>query len=130
MNLDRLQQRIADFQKAVKRLEEACQQEKNDFIRDSVIHRFEFCYELAWKMLRLKLLQEDIDTRSPKATLQAALELGLIEDGNSWTELHRMRNLTTHTYDESLAEEVYSFVCQVGLPLLEQLAMRADTWKR
>ncbi len=130
MNLDRLQQRIADFQKAVKRLEEACQQEKNDFIRDSVIQRFEFCYELAWKMLRLKLLQEDIDTRSPKATLQAALELGLIEDGNSWTELHRMRNLTTHTYDESLAEEVYSFVCQVGLPLLEQLAMRADTWKR
>ncbi len=130
MNLERFHQRIEDFQKAVRRLDEACQQEKNDFIRDAVIQRFEFCYELAWKMLRLKLLQEDIDTRSPKATLQAALEQGLIEDGNAWTELHRMRNLTTHTYDESLAEDVYSFVCQVGLPLLQRLSSQAERWKR
>lgn len=130
MNGERFQQRIEGFQKAVERLEEACMQKKNEFIRDSVIQRFEFCYELAWKMLKLKLLQEDIDTRSPKATLQAALEVGLIEDGNGWTELHRMRNLTTHTYDESLAEEVYAFVCQSGLSLLKQLVDRAETWKQ
>ncbi len=130
MNHTRLSQRIAEFRKAVQRLEAACRQPKDEFIRDSVIQRFEFCYELAWKMLKLRLAEEDIDVRSPKATLQAALEMGLIDDGNAWTELHRVRNLTTHTYDESLAEEVYTFVCRIGLPLLQRLAQAAETWKR
>lgn len=129
MNQERLHRRIEDFQQAVRRLADACHQERNEFIRDSVIQRFEFCYELAWKMLKLKLAQEDIDVQSPKGTLQAALELGLIEDGNAWTELHRMRNLTTHTYDESLAEAVYTFVCQNGLKLFQQLAHKAEAWK-
>jgi hypothetical protein len=40
-----------------------------------------------------------------------------------------MRNLTTHTYDETLAEEVHTFVCQPGLPLLQQLAHQAETWR-
>ena len=34
--------------RAIDRLEEAVSQEKNDFLRDSVIQRFEFCVELAW----------------------------------------------------------------------------------
>ncbi len=126
---ERLRQRVEAFRRAVRRLEDACRQEKNEFIRDSVIQRFEFCYELAWKMLKLKLEEEDIDVRSPKQVLQVALELGLIEDGNAWTELHRMRNLTSHTYDEALAEEVYAFVCQTGLPLFQRLADKARSWQ-
>ena len=40
---ERFQQRKADFQKAVTRMEEACAQPENSFLRDSVIQRFEFC---------------------------------------------------------------------------------------
>lgn len=129
MNQERLRQRSEDYQKAVRRLQDAFRQEKNEFIRDSVIQRFEFCYELVWKTLKLKLEQEDIDACSPKETLRAALELGLIEDGNAWTKLHRKRYVTSQTYDEALAEEVYTFVCQTGLPLLQQLAHQTETWR-
>ena len=52
---ERFQQRKADFQKAVSLLEEACAQPENSFLRDSIIQRFEFCWELAWKMLKLRL---------------------------------------------------------------------------
>ena len=38
------------------------------------------------------------------------------------------RNLTTHTYDEALAQRVYEFVQREGLALFEQLARRADEW--
>lgn len=53
---------------------------------------------------------------------------GFIADGNTRTELQANRNLTTHTYDEALAQRVYEFVQREGLALFEQLARRADEW--
>ena len=128
MGNERLKQRIADFQKAVYRLKEACEQEENEFIRDSVIQRFEFSFELGWKMLKLKLEAEEIEARSPKETLFKSLELGLIDNGNDWTEMHRIRNLTSHTYDETLARNVYQFVASKGLELLETLSKASGQW--
>ncbi|MEA3412888.1 MAG: nucleotidyltransferase substrate binding protein [Pseudomonadota bacterium] len=128
MNIERFRQRIVDFQTAVFRLGEACDQEENSFIRDSVIQRFEFSYELCWKMLKMKLEAEGIDARSPRETVVEALSMGLISDGNAWTELHRMRNLTSHTYDEALAREVYDFVRDTGLSLLKSLSETTAAW--
>ena len=51
MNTERFSQRRTDFQKAVTRLEEACAQPESSFLRDSVIQRFEFSWELAWSGL-------------------------------------------------------------------------------
>ena len=125
----RLQQRAEIFRRAFERLRDACAQPEDEFVRDAVIQRFEFCYELAWKLLKERLSREDIEARSPKATLEEALKAGLVGDGETWTELHRMRNLTSHTYDEKLARKVYDFVCRQGLKLFGQLAEDADTWK-
>ena len=47
MNSTRLEQRSNDFIRATERLAEACEQPFTPFIRDSVIQRFEFCWELA-----------------------------------------------------------------------------------
>ena len=81
MDQQRLRRRIRDFQQAVFRLEQACLQEENEFIRDSVIQRFEFCYELAWKMLKLKLEDEGFEVNTPKGTIRAAVSSVLIPDG-------------------------------------------------
>ncbi|MCK0536377.1 nucleotidyltransferase substrate binding protein [Alcanivorax quisquiliarum] len=51
------------FKKVVSRLEEAIRQEKNDFIRDSVIQRFEFSIELAWKTAKKSM---GVTTAAPK----------------------------------------------------------------
>ena len=128
MDQQRLRQRISDFQQAVFRLEQACLQEENEFIRDSVIQRFEFCYELAWKMLKLKLEDEGFEVNTPKGTIRAAVSSGIIFDGLQWTELHRMRNQTSHTYDETLAIKVYRFVCDHGLALLKTLSEDSGKW--
>lgn len=128
MDTERLNERSDDYLKALGQLEKAALKPKDEYLRDSVIQRFEFTHELAWKMLKLRLEQEDIFVRTPRETLQEALQAGLIEDGNAWSDLQRMRNLTSHTYNEALADEVYDFVVTQGIELFRQLARKARTW--
>ena len=128
MNKQRLMERKNDFESAVKRLGEACEQPLNSFIRDSVIQRFEFCWELGWKMLKLRLEELGVDVLNPRDTFKEALQKGLIHDGVQWTEAQRYRNLTTHTYDEAIANEVYVYIIEKGLALFEALQKDLQSW--
>jgi nucleotidyltransferase substrate binding protein (TIGR01987 family) len=128
MSAQRLQQRIEDYQRATGQLAKALARPVDEFTRDAAIQRFKVAYELAWKMLKLRLEQEAVLASTPRQVLQAALQAGFISDGNAWTELQSNSNLTTHTYDEALAQRVYEFVQREGLALFEQLAKRADEW--
>jgi nucleotidyltransferase substrate binding protein (TIGR01987 family) len=128
MDTARLQERMSDYLRALAQLEKAASQPKDEFLRDSVIQRFEFTHELAWKMLKLKLEEEGLVTRTPRETMQEALQAGLIEDGNLWSDMQKMRNLTSHTYHEELADQVYDFICEQGLPVFRKLAQQADAW--
>ena len=73
----RFEERKEDLCKACFRLRDAVSQPKNDFTRDSAIKRFEFCYELAWKAIKLYLETKDIDVRNPKDAFKEALVQGL-----------------------------------------------------
>jgi nucleotidyltransferase substrate binding protein (TIGR01987 family) len=100
---ERFEQRRADLQKAVIRLEEACAEPESSFLRDSVIQRFEFCWELAWKMLKLQLAYLGIEALSPRDVIRQSLQAGLIGDGEVWTEAQLHRNMTSATYEEPRA---------------------------
>ena len=79
----------------------------SDVIRDGVIQRFEFTYELAWKTAKEYL--EDIgivDKTSPKAVIKEAFAQKLIIDEKSWLLMLNDRNLTSHVYKEEMAEEI------------------------
>jgi nucleotidyltransferase substrate binding protein (TIGR01987 family) len=128
MTDERLAQRVTTFTHAVQRLHDAVNQPDNEFIRDAVIQRFECCYELAWKMLKLQLSRDGIEAQTPRHTIQMALQAGYIDDGNVWSEIQRMRNLTNHTYDVTMAAQVYPFVCTTVMPLFMQLCQTAQSW--
>ena len=130
MDRQRLHERCADYEKALNQLAKALKQPRDEYLRDSVIQRFEITYELAWKMLKPCLEAEGISVRTPRETLQEALQAGFITDGNAWSDLQKMRNLTSHTYDESLAEQVYDFVAQQGLALFQQLSHAVGQWQQ
>ncbi|GJI92772.1 HI0074 family nucleotidyltransferase substrate-binding subunit [Duganella hordei] len=117
-----LAERVNDFLTAMTRLEEALAQPEDSFMRDATIQRFEFTYELAWRSLKLWLETKDISALNAKDTLQAALEQGLLVDGNGLSQLHRMRNLASHAYDETQARQVYRFIKNDGFQLLRVLA--------
>ncbi len=81
-------------------------------LRDGLIQRFEFTYDLAHKMLRRMLEQaaanpEAIDRMSFPELIRTASEQGLVRsDWTAWRTWREMRNITSHTYDEAKALQV------------------------
>lgn len=121
MKNEKLQMKQQRFAQALLQLRKVLQEPASEYIRDAAIQRFEFTYELAWKTLQAYLATIDIVVLSPKETLKIAYEQGLIKDASAWSELHRQRNLTGHTYDQKLAESVYRFLQENGLQLFLEL---------
>ena len=82
-------------------------------IRDACIQRFEYTYELAFKMLKRQLEQElpsreELDQLSFKEIIRVGAERGLIAVPERWFDYRDKRNITSHTYDEEKAREVFS----------------------
>lgn len=81
-------------------------------IRDGLIQRFEFTYDLSTKMLRRTLeaaadIQEQIDQMSFPALIRTADEQNLLPGSwPEWRVYREMRNITSHTYDEEKALQV------------------------
>ena len=67
--------------------------------RDAMIKRFEFCYELAWKIMRRILQYRGVEVASPKETFRKAALDHLIDDPEIWFEFQKKRTLTLHTYE-------------------------------
>ncbi len=93
----------------------------DDVVRDAAIKRFEFTYELAWKMMKRHMEwagQSDLATLPRRELFRMAARFSLIEDPARWFTYHEGRNLTSHTYDEDNARKVVAllkdFVKDVG----------------
>ena len=114
---------IAEYQKAVKSLEKALNEPKNDITRDASIQRFEFCVELAWKTAR-KIT--GTATTAPKQVIREMAQSGLIDDASLWLEAIDQRNLSSHTYNEELAEKVYAFI-KTFFPYAQKLSEKFST---
>ena len=112
---------LEEFEKAISRLAEALAQPKNDFLRDSVIQRFEFTFELSWKSAKKIMGSQSI---APKVVIREMAAQGLISDPQVWFDYLEGRNLSSHTYKEDLAEQIYA-LARKSLPdfqlLLTQL---------
>ncbi len=109
---------LTPFEKALKTLDEIIiryEKEKNDdAIRDAVIQRFEYTYSLSIKMLTRFLQSQAIDlpdTLTFNEIIRKANQLGLLLSNlEKWTDYRQKRNMTSHTYEESIAQSVVSVV--------------------
>lgn len=134
MDVRRFYQRRQQFHAVLQRLQEAVELPCSAVVRDAVIQRFEFTFELLWKSLQLYLQHLGYEANSPRRVLREAFEAGLIandEEGDSWMAMLEDRNLTSHTYDEALAEAVYQRIAQQHIHLLREADVRLQqiTWE-
>lgn len=114
MDIGRLKERIEEYCKAVLRLKEALDEDtSNPLVYDGVIQRFEFTYELTWKLVKAYLEYEGIAAvNTPRSAFKEAFAAGLILESDTWMDMIEDRNLTVHTYNEQMAKEIYCIIKQ------------------
>lgn len=107
---------ISPLVNALRRLEEGWTRfaaDRSDTqIRDGLIQRFEFTYELSHKMLKRYLesvsaTPDEFDSMSFQDLVRTGSEQGLLaSDWSTWRGYRDMRAKTSHTYDENVAVAV------------------------
>jgi nucleotidyltransferase substrate binding protein (TIGR01987 family) len=102
---------FSPLKNALNSLDKALAEPFNEFVRDAAIQRFEYCYELCWKMLKRVLAEEQgietVSVLSRRDLFRLAAEKQLITDPLTWFEFHKARNESSHTYNKTKANEVY-----------------------
>ena len=96
--------------KAFSRLEDSLQQPFTEYMQDSIIQRFEFTFELLWKTLKYYLEIQWFNEKTPRNVFKKSFEIDIIEDIDLFLDMIDIRNQTSHTYNVTLAWEVYEFI--------------------
>lgn len=93
-------------------LTKAIKEAKTELEKAGAIQAFEFCYELSWKYMKRILAFRGIEVSSPREVFRAAAQEKLISDVEFWFEVIKKRNLTVHSYQRTVAEEIFQFLPQ------------------
>lgn len=96
---------------------------KNEIVRDSLIQRFEFTYELTHKTLKdvMKYLGVTLENSFPRTIYKKAYVNNLISDDKVWIDLLEDRNSTSHIYIESLSDEVANRIAKYYVKAIGEL---------
>jgi nucleotidyltransferase substrate binding protein (TIGR01987 family) len=127
---------IRNFENAIDRLTEGLARYRREAadvqIRDGLVQRFEFTYEIGVKTLKrfLEWASETpgiYDTMAFADRIRSANEAGLLlHDWAIWRGYRDMRSKTSHAYDEAIAIEVVA-----GIPgFLEEMMFLRDELRR
>ncbi len=126
--MNRFSQKKEDFLNALDRLQEALQQEPTELVIDGTLHRFEFTFELAWKLIKsyLEYMGVAETTGSPRETIQNGFKQGIIENGEEWINMMLSRNSLSHIYDEKTSREIYNKIKNNYINLFTRLRERLE----
>jgi len=143
----RWQQRFSNYNKALLKLEQAITYIKhnytddednaletedlvyvlNEMIKEGLIQRFEYTHELAWNVMKdYAEYQGNQNVGGSRDATKEALQLKIIENGEVWMDMIQSRNKTTHTYNESIANEIFRKIVNEYFPLFLEFKMKME----
>lgn len=113
LDLSSLQNALASLRRALTRWQAAGEQDEE--LRDACIQRFEYTFELSWKMLQRRLERDlpdaqSVDAVSFRELMRSGGERGLVQDVDAWMAFRDKRNTTLHTYNAAKAADVAAVI--------------------
>lgn len=91
--------------------------------KEGVIQRFEFTWELAWKLLKdyLEASGVALETITPAAVIRAGFAAKIIQEGDIWMQALDARNKMSHTYNFKIFEKIIEDIRARYFARLEEL---------
>ncbi len=127
----RWEQKFSNFNKALGKLSEAIEYIKkelkgkeanrdddhedvlDDIIKEGLIKRFEYTYELAWNVMKDYAFYQGIsDIGGSRDAIRYAVSTELVDDGDTWMTMINSRIKTSHTYNEETANEIFTKIIE------------------
>ncbi|MGI4751758.1 MAG: HI0074 family nucleotidyltransferase substrate-binding subunit [Janthinobacterium lividum] len=106
---DYFEEKLATFAQALTTFNAALLVNPSALERDGAIQRFEYCFDLSWKTLKRFLEKRGIiNLNSPRSVFAAAFAENIIDDEAIWSDILLKRNASVHTYNQVLAESLFS----------------------
>jgi nucleotidyltransferase substrate binding protein (TIGR01987 family) len=127
----RWKQRFDNYKRALHQLTLAVllleQRALSDLEQQGIIQGFEFTHELAWNVLKDYLEYEGIQGLvGSRSTVREAFKRGLISDGEAWMDMIEKRNLSSHTYNLDVAEQLVTAIRSSYYPAFRALLERLE----
>lgn len=125
----RWRQRFDQFVRALAWLREAAdlaaERPLSELEQEGLIQRFEYTFELAWKVVRdyMEHLGNE-DVTGPRSAFRLGVRSKVLGDEQVWIDMVNARNLTSHTYDQDVVAGIARDVLDRFLPAFNELAAR------
>jgi nucleotidyltransferase substrate binding protein (TIGR01987 family) len=129
----RWQQRFYNYNRALVELGEAVElsqiRKLTKLESQGLIQAFEYTHELAWKTLK-DFIEERGNSQifGSKDATREAFTLGLISQGEVWMSMVNSRNQTSHTYDESTAQQIVMLILNDYYPQFKLLQEKLQSF--
>jgi len=89
------------------------QRELNDLEKQGLIQAFEYSFELAWNVIKDFYEYQGVSNiQGSRDAFRIAFERGLISEGDIWMDMIKKRQLTVHTYNEDVANLIFSAITE------------------
>lgn len=122
-------QRFKHFSKALGQLTKFVEKGSlNEFEQQGLIQSFEYTYELAWNTMKDYFeAQGETNVHGSRDAFRLAFKRGLVEDGETWMDMVTSRILTSHTYNEDIAEKIAAMIVNRYFPVFVTLQTRLNS---
>ena len=127
----RWKQRFSNYKKALETLTKGVklyhEAGLSELEKQGLIQGFEFTHELSWKVM-LDFLKDQGETNiyGSKDATRLAFNRGLISNGEAWMNMIVDRNLTSHTYQEAISEQIINRIINAYFDLFNQFKTKMD----
>jgi nucleotidyltransferase substrate binding protein (TIGR01987 family) len=126
-------QRLENYGRALAALQRAVatarERPLSELEEQGLIQAFEFTHELSWLLLKDFLADQGASGVSgSRDAVREAIVRELLSPGSepTWMAMIRSRNLTSHTYNPALAQEIAELIVERYAPALQELQISME----